>query len=166
MLPPVRINLYNTQHLTDGIIFQHNAPYVFKTDFKLLKWKYLDTATIDVEVQIDNSGRHTFLVAAGDGAMVDMTRYIKLPHSELMRLEADRSVTKCRIAGERRSESREHHIFPSNSNSFACLRGRLRPGHRRVVLQDDAHGQEEFKPYQHCHGHATRACRAYFSGKA
>ena len=80
----------NHQHLTDGIIFQPNAPYVFKTDFRLLKWKYLDTATIDVEVQIDNSGTHTFLVAAGDGAMVDMTRYIQLPQAELMRLEADR----------------------------------------------------------------------------
>lgn len=30
-------------HLTDGIIFQPNLPYVCGTDHNLLKWKYLDT---------------------------------------------------------------------------------------------------------------------------
>jgi mRNA-capping enzyme len=30
-------------HLTDGIIFQPNSPYVMGTDHRLLKWKYLDT---------------------------------------------------------------------------------------------------------------------------
>lgn len=30
-------------HLTDGIIFQPNKPYVCGTDRNLLKWKYLDT---------------------------------------------------------------------------------------------------------------------------
>ena len=30
-------------HLTDGIIFQPNLPYVMGTDHNLLKWKYLDT---------------------------------------------------------------------------------------------------------------------------
>ena len=33
-------------HLTDGIIFQPNRPYVLGTDTLLLKWKYLDTCTM------------------------------------------------------------------------------------------------------------------------
>lgn len=37
-------------HLTDGIIFQPNMPYVCGTDVNLLKWKYLNTVTIDVEI--------------------------------------------------------------------------------------------------------------------
>jgi hypothetical protein len=37
-------------HKTDGIIFQPNLPYVCGTDMQLLKWKYLDTVTIDVEI--------------------------------------------------------------------------------------------------------------------
>ena len=86
-------------HLTDGIIFQPNSSYTFSTDYNLLKWKYLDTATIDVEVEVDKGGNsHRFLVDAGDGARVDMTRYIQLPSQEKMRLEADRNVTKCKIA--------------------------------------------------------------------
>jgi hypothetical protein len=34
-------------HLTDGIIFQPNLPNVCVS---LLRWKYLDTVTIDVEI--------------------------------------------------------------------------------------------------------------------
>ncbi len=33
-------------HLTDGIIFQPNAPYVCGTDHNLLKWKYLDMSLL------------------------------------------------------------------------------------------------------------------------
>jgi hypothetical protein len=88
----------NHQHLTDGIIFQPNRAYALGTDFNLLKWKYLDTATVDVEVQADSEGNYTFVCDAGDGAVVDMSRYIKLPPQELVRLEADRTVTNCKIA--------------------------------------------------------------------
>ena len=88
----------NHQHLTDGIIFQPNLPYVISTDFNLLKWKYLDTATIDVEVSLKKDGGFTFVCDAGDGAVVDMSRYIALPPQELVRLEADRNVTGCKIA--------------------------------------------------------------------
>jgi hypothetical protein len=37
-------------HLTDGIIFQPYLPNICVVNFNLLKWKYLDTVTIDVEL--------------------------------------------------------------------------------------------------------------------
>ncbi|CAB9512432.1 capping enzyme subunit alpha [Seminavis robusta] len=89
-------------HMTDGIIFQPNLPYVCGTDMNLLKWKYLDTVTIDVEIMPPrhNDADDVLRVAClGDeGSMVDMTRHVKLPHSELRRLEADRHESGGRIA--------------------------------------------------------------------
>lgn len=95
-------------HLTDGIIFQPNAPYVCGTDVDLLKWKYLDTVTIDVELlpprQNRNHGNDSDVLRVGvmgeEGTTVDMTRYVRLPASERYRLEADRAEGggSCRIA--------------------------------------------------------------------
>jgi mRNA guanylyltransferase len=89
-------------HLTDGIIFQPNRPYVCGTDVNLLKWKYLDTVTIDVELlalrpQDDDEILRTG-VSGSEDTSVDMTRYILLPKSERMRLEADRFETGGRIS--------------------------------------------------------------------
>ena len=100
-------------HLTDGIIFQPNSPYVCGTDVNLLKWKYLDTVTIDVEILpprnnnfgIRNNGGGSDAddvlrvgVMGEEGTSVDMTRYLRLPDSERRRLEADRHESGSRIA--------------------------------------------------------------------
>lgn len=95
-------------HLTDGIIFQPNAPYVCGTDVNLLKWKYLDTVTIDVEIlpPRQNFGRNQSNdddvlcvgVMGEEGTSVDMTRYLRLPPSERHRLEADRHESGAKIA--------------------------------------------------------------------
>mmetsp|Transcript_7365 Transcript_7365/g.16698 ORF Transcript_7365/g.16698 Transcript_7365/m.16698 type:complete len:788 (-) Transcript_7365:247-2610(-) len=96
-------------HLTDGIIFQPNAPYICGTDVNLLKWKYLDTVTIDVEIlpPRPNFGRNqsnnnenvlNVGVMGEDGTTVDMTRYLRLPESERYRLEADRHENGSKIA--------------------------------------------------------------------
>jgi len=97
-------------HLTDGIIFQPDSPYVCGTDKKLLKWKYLDTVTIDVEILPPNPyNNHNngadddedvldVGVLGEEGTMVNMTRFIHLPQSELRRLEADRHESKAKIA--------------------------------------------------------------------
>jgi len=92
-------------HKTDGIIFQHNGPYKMGTDVNLLKWKYLDTVTIDVEIMPPNQFNHNeddselrLGVVAEEGIMVEMSRFIKLPPSERLRLEADRNETKAKIA--------------------------------------------------------------------
>jgi hypothetical protein len=81
-------------HLTDGIIFQPNRPYVCGTDIHLLKWKYLDTVTMDVELMpnLPNDDDTAFRTAClgEEGTYVQMTRQVKLPNSERMRLEADR----------------------------------------------------------------------------
>lgn len=97
-------------HLTDGIIFQPNTPYVCGTDVNLLKWKYIDTVTIDVEIlpPRPNFGRYQssyndddvlrVCVMGEEGTTVDMTRYLRLPDSERHRLEADRHETGSKIA--------------------------------------------------------------------
>lgn len=100
-------------HLTDGIIFQPNSPYVCGTDVNLLKWKYLDTVTIDVEIlppRNNNFGNRNngggsdaddvlrVGVMGEEGTSVDMTRYLRLPDSERRRLEADRHESGSRIA--------------------------------------------------------------------
>lgn len=89
-------------HMTDGIIFQPNLPYVCGTDVHLLKWKYLDTVTIDVELLPLRPGDDDSVLRVGvlgeEGTLVDMTRHVRLPQSELRRLEADRHETGARIA--------------------------------------------------------------------
>lgn len=92
------------KHLTDGIIFQPNLPYVLGTDVNLLKWKYLDTVTIDVELLPMNhvSQDEDKVLRVGcmgeEQTVVDMTRYVLLPSSERLRLEADRFEAGGRIA--------------------------------------------------------------------
>ena len=89
-------------HMTDGIIFQPNLPYTCGTDRQLLKWKYLDTVTIDVEIMPprhnDDEGVLRVACLGDEGSMVDMTRHIHLPQSELLRLQADRVEANCKIA--------------------------------------------------------------------
>jgi mRNA guanylyltransferase len=89
-------------HLTDGIIFQPNLPYVCGTDVNLLKWKYLDTVTIDVELlpllATDDDDVLRVACLGEENTRVDMTRHINLPASERMRLEADRFESGGRIA--------------------------------------------------------------------
>ncbi|KAL3905949.1 MAG: hypothetical protein SGILL_009473, partial [Bacillariaceae sp.] len=96
-------------HLTDGIIFQPNLPYVCGTDVNLLKWKYLDTVTIDVELVeggfhqrgrrggVDEDALHTGVMGP-EQTSVDMSRYVKLPPSERFRLEADKHESGARIS--------------------------------------------------------------------
>jgi hypothetical protein len=97
-------------HCTDGIIFQPNRPYAIGTDVHLLKWKYLDTVTIDVEIlppktnhyHNQNNQDDEDLLRVGvmgeDGTTVDMTRYVRLPSSERLRLEADRAESGAKVS--------------------------------------------------------------------
>ena len=88
-------------HLTDGVIFQPNLPYVLGTDVNLLKWKYLDTVTIDVEELPlrHNDDEDTLRVGClgEEQTHVDLTRHVLLPKSERMRLEADKFEARGRI---------------------------------------------------------------------
>lgn len=77
------------------------------TDVNLLKWKYLDTVTIDVQILLEGGYRPrggdeeedplNTGVGGSDNTMVDMSRYVKLPASERFRLEADKMEIKSNI---------------------------------------------------------------------
>ena len=68
------------------------------------KWKYLDTVTIDVEIlptlNASNSDEDVLRVGVlgEERTIVDMTRFVHLPTSQLFRLEADREETRSEIA--------------------------------------------------------------------
>lgn len=100
-------NLPVHNHLSDGIVFQPNQPYVCGTDTNLLKWKYLDTVTIDVEILpprygyggvMDDEDQLNVGVMGSEQTSIDMSRYVQLPKSELYRLEADKHESGARIA--------------------------------------------------------------------
>lgn len=107
-------------HLTDGIIFQPDTAYKCGTDRGLLKWKYLDTATIDVRLltQDHHSDEHNrgkidsedteytiYPVVArqtereGGRVDVDMKRYVKLPKGDFYRLRADQAEAESKQNG-------------------------------------------------------------------
>jgi len=77
-------------HLTDGIIFQPNLPYTCGTDNNLLKWKYLDNVTIDVELMPNPDGTFRLACSSPDNARIDLTDFISLPKSESLRMQADK----------------------------------------------------------------------------
>ena len=86
---------------------QPNLPYTCGTDVNLLKWKYLDTVTIDVQILLEGGYRYrggnddddalNTGVMGPDNTSVDMSRYVKLPASERYRLEADKAETNSKI---------------------------------------------------------------------
>jgi hypothetical protein len=77
-------------------------PYVCGTDVNLLKWKYLDTVTIDIEMLPLRHDDEEDALRVGcmgeEQTRVDMTRYVMLPKSERMRLEADKFEAGGKIA--------------------------------------------------------------------
>jgi hypothetical protein len=92
-------------HLTDGIIFQPNLPYTCRTDHNLLKWKYLDTVTVDVRLLPDSPTKKDEEQLPSEcftgGPMeprIDMTTHVILPRSERLRLEADKYESQGKIA--------------------------------------------------------------------
>lgn len=125
-------------HLTDGIIFQPNRPYVCGTDVKLLKWKYLDTATVDVEILPLRHSDEDDVLRVGclgeEQTRVDMTRYVLLPKSERMRLEADRMESRARR--ERKPEIAEVGFDPETGDwYYLTMRDdKIAPNHISTVL--------------------------------
>jgi hypothetical protein len=93
---PEREVLSRYYHKTDGIVFQPDAPYVTGTDTAFLKWKWLDTVTVDFSMQLVPyrvSGG-----AVGGGGGLDLSKQVRLEEPDLMRLRADMAAYRCRIA--------------------------------------------------------------------
>jgi len=104
-------------HLTDGIIFHPNRPYVCGPDFDLLKWKYLDTVTMDVELVNDQTKRNNAICvnvlgdSGSEGPRVDMSHMFHLPPSERYRLEADRAKVEAELRAKNGSVQRGNPII-------------------------------------------------------
>lgn len=61
-------------HRTDGLIFQPDAPYCFGTDVNLIKWKYADLMSVDLQVTED--GFHEIRLASmgPENMLIDCTQ--------------------------------------------------------------------------------------------
>ena len=58
-----------------GIIFQPNRPYIFGNDPYLLKWKFVDLRSIDVQVIHDTVKDSLSLICSGpDGVQIDISK--------------------------------------------------------------------------------------------
>jgi hypothetical protein len=80
--------LFEVWHKTDGVILQPDAPYTSGTDFSLLKWKFLDTVTVDLAARLEDGVARFSCVHSG-GFEVDVSEHCCLGWSDTARLAAD-----------------------------------------------------------------------------
>ena len=95
-------------HKTDGIIFQPDAPYKVGTDPALLKWKWIDLASVDLRVYpaaLGNGGAggggggvRLCSEAGNHGEEVDLSRSVHLSEHDEARLVADMQNSRSVIA--------------------------------------------------------------------
>ena len=81
-------------HLSDGLVFVPNRPYVAGTDLKLLKWKWTDGLTVDLEIRgAGKGGDLSYFAIDDDGDAVDCSKHVTLPEHDAARLRADVKAT-------------------------------------------------------------------------
>jgi hypothetical protein len=84
-------------HKSDGLIFQPNLPYLFATDVNLIKWKWPELTSIDLNAILVNEpgdiGGVGLLALGNDGSMVDCTKRgrsrVGLGDFDTLRIRAD-----------------------------------------------------------------------------
>lgn len=83
-------------HKSDGLIFQPNLPYLFSTDINLIKWKWPELTSIDLNAILVNEPGNSavgLLALGSDGSMVDCTMRgrsrVGLGPFDTLRLRAD-----------------------------------------------------------------------------
>ncbi len=77
-------------HHTDGVIFQPDACYHSGRHDALLKWKWLDLASIDLRAQ--RNGTDIDFSTEVQGGMPVRVKVVKLTEPDMMRLRADMKV--------------------------------------------------------------------------
>jgi mRNA guanylyltransferase len=84
---------FKRHHKTDGLIFQPDGPYFdFSSSGRLLKWKYLDTVTVDLEVARSEATGVTLHCSGPDNTTIDCTTQHTLALSDQLRIIADAEV--------------------------------------------------------------------------
>jgi len=123
------------KHFTDGVIFQPDSPYVMGTDFGLLKWKWLDTVTVDMRVQMCD-GYPTFFCGNGNGDEVRFTNeQLSLNRFDCKRLLRDMAENKKREGYQPDQDIAEVGFDPSAGAWYYKLMrdDKDRPNHISVV---------------------------------
>ena len=60
-------------HKSDGIIFQPDTPYTFSIDSDLLKWKWVEVRSVDLQVVINQVAETSS--SRGSGNVMSLIRY-------------------------------------------------------------------------------------------
>lgn len=85
-------------HKSDGIVFQPNASYKFKTDMSLMKWKWHELCSVDLCARVDSRQITLSAGTSGDGDFVECASqphdastktYTNIPKYDCYRLKAD-----------------------------------------------------------------------------
>ncbi len=95
-------------HRSDGLIFQPDAPYVFSRNYDLLKWKWAELRSVDLEVvpvhRPDGEVVLHLLCAGDEGTQINCTKRgdvnVGLGVYDTLRLMADMSETRGRAIVE------------------------------------------------------------------
>jgi len=92
-------------HKSDGLIFQPNAPYVFGTDVTLVKWKWPELASVDLQVEPNRrpgvSDEPSLMAGGPDGTQVDCcmrgSSHVGMGVFDTYRLLADVEDSTCLV---------------------------------------------------------------------
>jgi mRNA guanylyltransferase len=112
-----RNNRHCYHHKTDGIIFQPDSPYVFYGDANLLKWKWPELISVDLQVVLDNN--NVKLMCLGpEGVLVDCaSRRDNLPNLGIF--------DNYRLIADFQDNLSSNFNFNTNSTSTNGLSGRI-----------------------------------------
>lgn len=112
-----RNNRFCYHHKTDGIIFQPDGPYVFYCDANLLKWKWPELISVDLQVVLDNN--NVKLMCLGpEGVLIDCaSRRDNLPNLGLF--------DNYRLIADFQDNLSSNFNFNTNSTSTNGVSGRI-----------------------------------------
>ena len=127
------VSKFGMYHKSDGIVFQPNSPYGMKTDTSLLKWKWPELCSVDLQLTLSENRCHDVTLMAGgpDNVLVQCTQknlstisLLNISNFDTYRMRAD--VEEFVI----RSELESGDGVSSSSDNF-----RNSKGNRRVVVE-------------------------------
>jgi len=134
---------FGMRHKSDGIVFQPDTPYQFRTDTQLLKWKWMELASVDLLVSFEDDTVRLF-AGGSDGQLIECTQRSRVtglsnvPRFDSYRLWAD--VKECIAARPLTAASKPCIVEVGYSSAaggwrYHCIRAdKTIPNHINTVM--------------------------------